>query len=122
MRLQRLYSNFARGGPGIGLLCLRLVVAIAVFTVDGAEFTSALSLWRSIIPGAAALLLCLGLWTPIAGGALAIFELWAAVSGKGNFWAEVLLAVISAALAMLGPGAWSIDARLFGRKRLTPRS
>jgi len=119
--LQRLYSNFARGWPGTGLLCLRLVVAIAVFTVDGAQFTSTPSLLRTVVPGIAVLLLCVGLWTPIAGGALAIFELWAAFSGKGDFWAEILLAVISAALAMLGPGAWSIDARLFGRKRLTPR-
>ena len=120
--LQRLYSTFARGWPGIGLFCLRLVSAIAVFTVDGAQFTSAPSLLRTVIPGAAALLLFAGLWTPIAGGALAIFEVWAAFSGKGNFWAEILLAVISAALAMLGPGAWSIDARLFGRKRLIPPS
>ena len=119
--MQRLYSNFARGWPGIGLFCLRLVAVIAVFTVDGVEFTSVPSLLRSAIPGLAGLLLCVGLWTPIAGAALAIFEVWAAFSGKGNFWAEILLAVISAALAMLGPGAWSIDARLFGRKRLTPR-
>ena len=121
MRLQRLYSTFARGWPGIGLLCLRLAVAIAVFTFDGAEFAPAFSLLRTVIPGLAALLLCVGLWTPIAGVALSIFELWVAFSGKGNLWAEILLAVISAALAMLGPGAWSIDARLFGRKRLIPR-
>ena len=94
--------------------------AIAVCTVDGAQFTSAPSLLLTLISGVAGLLLCVGLWTPIAGGALAIFELWAAFSGKGNFWAEILLAAISAALTVLGPGAWSIDARLFGRKRLTP--
>ena len=119
--LQRLYSTFARGWPGIGLLCLRLVTAIAVFALNGAEFSSAPPLLRTVIPGLAALLLCVGLWTPIAGGALAIFELWAAFSGKGNFWAEILLAAISTALAMLGPGVWSIDDRLFGRKRLIPR-
>jgi len=27
-------------------------------------------------------------------------------------------AVLGAALAMVGPGAWSIDARLFGRKHI----
>jgi uncharacterized membrane protein YphA (DoxX/SURF4 family) len=30
---------------------------------------------------------------------------------------HVLLAVLSVSVAMLGPGAWSVDARLFGRKR-----
>ena len=29
----------------------------------------------------------------------------------------MFLAVLTAGVAMLGPGAWSIDARLFGRKR-----
>jgi hypothetical protein len=34
----------------------------------------------------------------------------------GNLWIYILLGTLGAALAMLGPGAWSIDARLFGRK------
>jgi putative oxidoreductase len=29
----------------------------------------------------------------------------------------IFLAVLCASVAMLGPGAWSIDARLFGRRR-----
>jgi hypothetical protein len=29
-----------------------------------------------------------------------------------------MLAAVGAALAMVGPGVWSIDARLFGRKRI----
>jgi putative oxidoreductase len=29
-----------------------------------------------------------------------------------------ILGVISATIAMIGPGAWSLDARLFGRKRI----
>ena len=33
----------------------------------------------------------------------------------GSGW---LLGALGAALAMLGPGAWSVDARLFGRKRI----
>ena len=67
---------------------------------------------------AAGLLLVAGLWTPIAGGVLTILALWSAFSGPGDPWAQTQLASVGAALAMLGPGAWSIDARLFGRKRL----
>ena len=63
----------------------------------------------------------LGLWTPVAGVALAIDELWIAFSPPiaqlSDQWLHVLLAVLAAAVAMLGPGAWSVDARLFGRKR-----
>lgn len=47
-----------------------------------------------------------------------MYALCSAFWGSGDFWAEILLATIAGALAMLGPGAWSIDARLFGRKRL----
>ena len=73
---------------------------------------------KAVMEGLAGLLLFAGLWTPIAGTVLSIFALWSAFSGTGDPWAQILLASVGAALAMLGPGAWSIDARLFGRKRL----
>lgn len=66
-------------------------------------------------------MLLIGLWTPIAGAALAIGELCVAFSPRfaqlHDQWLHILLAVLAAAVAMLGPGAWSVDARLFGRKR-----
>ena len=67
--------------------------------------------------GAAALLL-LGLWTPVAGALMAIAELFLAFSHPVDPWMHILLGALGAALAMLGPGAWSVDARLFGRKRI----
>jgi putative oxidoreductase len=65
----------------------------------------------------AGILLFAGLWTPVAGAVMAITELWIAFTQSGDLWAHVLLATIGAGLAMLGPGAWSVDSRLFGRKR-----
>ena len=72
----------------------------------------------AVIEGALALLLCAGLWTPIAGGMMAGVAVWTAFSRTGDPWALILLAVVGIALAMLGPGAWSIDALLFGRRRM----
>lgn len=117
--MQRLYSSFARGWPGLGLLCLRLIAAVVSlhFGIIGFAPEPA-AILRTAIAGVVALLLCAGLWTPVAGGALSMLALWSAFSGTGDPWAQVLLAVVGAGLAMLGPGAWSIDARLFGRKRL----
>jgi uncharacterized membrane protein YphA (DoxX/SURF4 family) len=66
----------------------------------------------------AAMLLLLGLWTPVAGMLMAIAELCLAYSHPTDPWMHILLGTMGAALAMLGPGAWSVDARLFGRKRI----
>ncbi len=117
--MQRLYSSFARGWPGTGLLCLRVITAIVSLHYAITGFASdPMLLLRIAIEVGAGLLLCAGLWTPVAGGALSIVALWSAFSGIGDPWAQILLASVGAALAMLGPGAWSIDSRIFGRKRL----
>ncbi len=116
--MQRLYSTFARGWPGIGLLVLRVTAAIAAFHFSLSALALNWSLLTTVIEGAAALLLCVGLWTPIAGSMMAGVAVWAVFSRTGDPWALILLAAVGVALAMLGPGAWSIDALLFGRRRM----
>jgi putative oxidoreductase len=71
-----------------------------------------------IIGACAGTLLLLGLWTPICGTLIAIVEVWIAFSHAGGDGIAFMLAAFGATLAMIGPGAWSIDARLFGRKHL----
>jgi uncharacterized membrane protein YphA (DoxX/SURF4 family) len=68
----------------------------------------------------AGILLLAGLWTPIAGTIIALVELWKIFAVPGDSWAYVFAATLAAALAMIGPGAWSLDARLFGWKRIAP--
>ena len=69
----------------------------------------------------AGLFLLAGLWTPIAGALVAAIGLWFAFTQVGDPLASVLLATMGATLALVGPGAWSIDARLFGWKRIDVR-
>jgi uncharacterized membrane protein YphA (DoxX/SURF4 family) len=64
------------------------------------------------------LLLLIGLWTPVAGVLTALLALWAAYLYPAHAGYHVLLATLGAALALLGPGAFSVDARLFGWKRV----
>ena len=66
---------------------------------------------------AATLLLLVGLRTPIAGVAIAVLELWTTVSRTNGMENSILLATLGAALAVLGPGSYPVDAKLFGRKR-----
>jgi uncharacterized membrane protein YphA (DoxX/SURF4 family) len=62
-------------------------------------------------------LLC-GLWTPVMGALAAAIELLIAFSPVGGDATHILLAILSFSLALLGPGAWSIDGHIFGRKRI----
>jgi uncharacterized membrane protein YphA (DoxX/SURF4 family) len=64
------------------------------------------------------LLLVLGLWTPIAGFLVGILVLWSAVLGFASLCPAILLATMGSTMAFVGPGEWSLDAWLFGWKRI----
>jgi len=115
-RVQRLFSAFPSGAPGIGLLLLRVSVAVGL----------ALSFsWHQGIPLAAVAAswlvcaaLCIGYFTPVFAllafvlqGALLCLRLLSVEAGA-------VLLLDSLALALLGPGAYSLDARRFGRRVL----
>jgi len=79
----------------------------------------ALTILQVLAVGAGLLLLA-GLWTPIAGALVATIALWNTISQAGDPWPNIMLGTFGAALALLGPGAWSVDAHLFGWKRIDP--
>jgi putative oxidoreductase len=117
----RIFSTFADGWPGAGLLVQRLLVGAMLLYADFACLSATPS-----CPSAAAhtvgaftgIFLVVGLWTPIAGIVLAGVEAWVALSAVGDTSVPIGLAVLGLTLAMIGPGAWSVDARLFGRRRI----
>jgi putative oxidoreductase len=122
--LQRLFSTFPDGWPGFGLLLLRLGAGIALVGLAIIGFLTPgepVSIARNLVAAIAGVFLATGLWTPVMGAVIAIDESWIAISvyspERDGPWIHILLAVLTAGIAMLGPGAWSIDARLFGRKR-----
>ena len=75
-----------------------------------------------VLATGAGILLLAGLWTPFAGALSAVIELWCAFSQPGDPLTHILLVTLGAALALVGPGAWSVDARLFGWKRIDIRN
>jgi uncharacterized membrane protein YphA (DoxX/SURF4 family) len=129
--MRRLFSTFARGAPGAGLLLLRISGGAAAI-VNGLHALSGGLAIGSAVPGvlniAAGALLLPGLWTPVAGFLLFFSNLWELFAGRdaASFpdivtASSFLLAAIGAALGLLGPGAWSVDARLFGWRRIDVR-
>jgi len=101
---------------GLGITEIYLATAILM-----GEAPPATSVAQSLIAAAAGIFLLAGLWTPATAILAALDQIWIALSlrsshGGGN-GIHILLAVLYASVAMLGPGAWSIDARLFGRRR-----
>ena len=119
--MQRLFSNFANGWPGVGLLLQRILTAIllircGILGPTGTPLPA--SMIPEIIAACAGILLLLGLCTPIVGTLIAVLELWIAIARVEDPWISVILATLGGTAAMIGPGAWSIDARLFGRKHL----
>ena len=119
--LQRLFSTFANGWPGWGLLIQRLVTGTALLhgaMVVFGETTIFAAIAPHAIGAALAIFIITGFWTPAAGLLIAPVELWAALVTPGNWSDAILLATFGVTLAMIGPGAFSVDARLFGRKHI----
>jgi putative oxidoreductase len=120
--LRRLFSTFAAGPPGVGLLVLRFAVAAtlgfaAIGTLTGDILTGQLAVLAVNI--CLVILLLAGLWTPIVGAIVAILTLGSLFWHRGaDVWTHLLLAALGIALALLGPGAWSVDAWRFGWKRI----
>ena len=131
MQLHRLFSAFPGGFPGVGLLLLRVVVA-ATLVGHGILCLQSSDRVTLVVSVSTALLLlsggCLliGFLTPIlsllAGlECLGIACSWFPFQLLSPFESKLALApliAMSAAIALLGPGAFSLDARLFGWKEI----
>jgi putative oxidoreductase len=115
---------FPGGWPGAGLLVLRLAAAIPLLLEGCSGFWGAPhdGLYARFIAIGVGSLLLAGLWTPVAGALQSIIEVWTIFARGTAPSMDVLLAALGVSLVMLGPGAWSVDARLFGRKRIDIRS
>ena len=97
---------------------MRLVAGIAVIT----HGLPPVPVIPNLLMITAGTLLLAGLWTPVSGSFVAVWGFWNAISQPGDPWYHILLGTLGAGLALVGPGAWSIDARLFGWKRIDVRN
>jgi uncharacterized membrane protein YphA (DoxX/SURF4 family) len=100
--------RLAVGITSVSTAALRLLAGVALLSEAGL-----------VLQILSASMLVLGLWTPVVGIVLALVEVYRATTAADHFdLLGVLRAAIAASLVMTGPGAWSIDARVFGRRRI----
>src|SRR5579859_4850026 len=115
--MQRLFSMFPAGSAGAALLILRLSVAgtvlLAIRPLEGlVPPAAAIALTATI-----ALALCPGVCTPLSCAAALLIHVGLLVRSCGLGSAVIIIhASMALSLLMLGPGAYSADARLFGRR------
>lgn len=103
---------------------MRLVVGIGLVSHGVMTLAMGLSIKSAmvaVLASAAGLSLLVGFWTPIVGAIVAVLEFWQTISQSRDPWVNILLGTIGLALALIGPGALSIDARRFGWKRIDIR-
>jgi hypothetical protein len=129
--MQRLFSSFPAGWPGVALLLLRstvglLLISAGAYLLSKVDELTLLVVILAIAAIASGLLLLIGFFTPIGGtlGALsaACAVLFAAPMGALHPMqlraSAVVVVVMAGAVGILGPGAFSIDSRLFGRRKI----
>jgi len=121
--------NYPSHWAGLGLLLLRGTVGITVATQGSLSVASTNTDLLGAVP-AAALVVCgvaltVGLFTPVCstivglGYALVLFMPFdGAVLPRLDVAAALVGLAAAVALGLLGPGAFSIDARLFGRREI----
>ncbi len=126
-----MFSTFPGGRPGAGLLLLRAALGISLlshgvaYLIDGPDLT--LIVWATdLFLFLSSALLLIGYLTPLASILAGLCSLSSVLTllqqPAGGFLATkpaaILATVIAAALVGLGPGAFSLDARLFGRREI----
>lgn len=113
--MQRLYAMFPDRGPGVGLLILRIAVGLMLLLGPQGQLLTLQGPWAMVGAWLAAVLVALGLLMPPA---LLMAMLLTLLRLPEPLAFCVLMHC--AALALLGPGAYSLDAQLFGRRVVTP--
>jgi uncharacterized membrane protein YphA (DoxX/SURF4 family) len=129
--LQRLYSTFPGGNPGLGLLLLRAALGLTaaaqgVFYLSGPSNPSPGKWLLGLALIVSGMALAAGFFTPVAGLLLGLCFLgialsWFPAPTWGLHDARLVacgMIITAIALALLGPGAFSLDGRLFGRREI----
>jgi uncharacterized membrane protein YphA (DoxX/SURF4 family) len=123
----RFFSSFPDGRFGAGLLLLRAITSLVAGGLVAARLIgpspAALDIVSGAVSIASAVAVLVGIFTPASATILAVTIAW--------FWfpvhadvlrlgvpAALMTIAVAVAISLLGPGAFSIDARLYGPREI----
>jgi len=119
--MQRLFTTFPNGWPGAAILLLRIVCAVPLI-LDTLSLLSgsspSIALWLRLVGLLPGTLLLVGFFTPVAALLQVLVELSLVITMPTLAALHLTRAAVGVALMWLGPGVWSLDSRLYGRKRI----
>lgn len=112
---------FPTGAAGAALLVLRVLVAATLVDNVTAHWAPVSSLWVVWAAALLAIVLCFGFLTPYFSILSCLIQLgMLLVLSEGRSELCLVNSILEGAiLAVLGPGAYSVDSRIFGRRLLT---
>lgn len=125
--IKRLYSSFPNGSAAIGLVLLRILsggglaeqsrsIMCGLFAAPGSQ-SATLSEVAAVSGLIAGIFIIIGLWTWVAASVALILGIASAALGIAPLH-SLFFASLSFAVALVGPGAFSLDARLFGWRQI----
>ena len=113
---------FPAGAVGGALLLLRFSVAALFLLMVFTGHSSSVSWWEIVAGAGVTMTLCLGVYTPLSSGVCILIEIFEMTAARSTLVLLLLLVsvLITLSLGILGPGAFSLDARMFGRRLIAP--
>ena len=111
--------RYPRGAIGTARLLVRIAFCILLYANELSDIFARNPSAISIVKVVISIGLCLGLFTSVLAAIAAGLSIWALFAGHLNhLLVQVAAVILSVVIAILGPGAFSVDGLLFGRRRV----